>query len=164
MVSEALTSTRHRAISNHHADLTVVIFRDTGVMLQSLNNVRRRSGGRPPICFFVIGGFAFSRRWCAMWCRQPVNENSVKCKTEDVRGNHHSIFWEVMIIHERLYDKMYFNISSAICRWVVTFVDSYDIRRSYTKPDQYGRWISDNVTLGNGAHNPLTNWKHVWGL
>ena len=43
---------RHRAISNHHAHLIIVILHVSGIMSHPLNNARERSRGRPPASFF----------------------------------------------------------------------------------------------------------------
>ena len=118
LVVHGLAPTRCQAISNHHLDLTMLILHGTEIMLPPLNKR----------CWKAIGGetlwFLCYWRIClltAMTCyvmlitcqwKLPKNTSLNTCKKGStlcnhlyVHENHHSIWWEILILVECLYDR-----------------------------------------------------------
>ena len=133
MGADDLASNRRQAITNHRTGVIMVILCVKGIILHPLNNVRERPSGRLPVSFFVIDGFALWQRQCAMWCPQPVNENSVKYNIEGLYERLFTIintfvemaiqypYCEIMILHEHLYNKkdLHLNLPYTNCTELV---------------------------------------------
>ena len=121
-----------QAISNHHADLTMVVLWHR---------------------YHVIGRKIFS-----MWCWWPVNDNSLKWMIPGFYENLFTIIsafieicWVVVILLERLYDRQDLNVklSCANCTELILLGGMLHCTKSLHEP----------VTFANG---PCKNFSEIW--